>query len=163
MKPKIKIELLKKYPELIIDAATLWYNNLGYLNPEHSLLSAIEITKKGITGKNEKWSVTVIALDNKKVVGQAVLLEHFTELHVSLKPVLVGLCVDLNYRNQGIGKQLIESIEEQAHFLHFKKLYLFVTNKTLPQWYKKLGWHDSLVHCNFNGKLAIIMEKNISI
>jgi predicted N-acetyltransferase YhbS len=57
-----------------------------------------------------------------------------------LAPWLGSLVVDPAYQNQGIGTMLIDRTKQKARTLGFELLYLFAFDRTIPEYYERLGW-----------------------
>lgn len=56
-----------------------------------------------------------------------------------------------------IGKQLMHITMQQAYQMGFKRLFLFVFEKDLLEYYQRLGWNVIGVD-NFKGHPVIIMD-----
>ncbi len=60
-------------------------------------------------------------------------------------------------RGQGIGEELIRVTKEKAQSMGYRKLYLLAFDKTLPNWYQKLGW-QMIGLDELNGHSVSVME-----
>ena len=76
-------------------------------------------------------------LENGACVGTVSLVQNDLKCR-DYGPWLSSLVVHQAYRNQGIGKQLIERVKDQAWSLTYEKLYL--RTETAGGYYRKLGW-----------------------
>ena len=87
-----------------------------------------------------------VACDNKKVLGYL-----FCQTRIQKYPNLIkrnktlyidDLCVDKNYRRQGIGKRLIEFIIDEANKNNYDDIALncWPDNKAACKYYEKMGF-----------------------
>lgn len=89
--------------------------------------------------KTHALPITFIALDGDLPVGMCSLREN-DGIRPDLTPWLGSLVVDPKYQRQGIGRMLIDVTVLKAKELGFEKLYLFVFDPTIPEYYERLGW-----------------------
>ena len=82
--------------------------------------------------------LAVVALKNNILIGTASLKYYDMDNKKDLSPWLAGVFVAERFRNQGIGKLLINRISEEAKRLQFKKLYLWTPQS--KEYYEHLGW-----------------------
>ncbi|WP_299755844.1 GNAT family N-acetyltransferase [uncultured Pontibacter sp.] len=104
--------------------------------------------------------ITLIALDSEKPVGAVLLIESDgVDALPDLKPWLAALYVLPEYRGQGVGKLLVQGLEQHAYQAGFQDLYLVATDRV--SFYYELGWR---VHTKLVGETGItIMHKNLAI
>lgn len=133
-----KIALLMDYPEAIPDLTNIWYEVLGKI-------WLPDVSKRAVSARlNEHLNESIlpiglVALENGKAVGMCCLRKN-DGIRDDLTPWLGSLVVHPDYQNQGIGKMLINAIKEKAKSMGFKELYLFAFDKTVPDYYERLGW-----------------------
>ena len=155
---------IEEYQEKYIDAISeLIIRNLKEINSkDYGIEKTNEMAKdfsvdklKEIFKKREK---VYIALNNDEVVGTAGLDkswysdDEYWILTVFVKP---------EYHKQGIGKKLIEKIEDFAFSLPIKKL-IVPASITAHQFYYKLGYNYKDGKKVLNDEHMYIMEKLIN-
>lgn len=72
-------------------------------------------------------------------------------------PRLGSLVVSSEYQNRGIGGLLIQTTIEKAQQMGFENLYLFAYDKTIPDYYQRLGWNIIGLD-NFKGHPITVMD-----
>jgi N-acetylglutamate synthase-like GNAT family acetyltransferase len=87
--------------------------------------------------KNAGIPQMLIALEKEKLVGCVGLWLSDLQSRQDLSPWLSVLYVDKEYRNQGIGKQLINQTLAEAKKENVEEIYLFTE---LKGYYEKIGW-----------------------
>ena len=134
----IKIELLKNHPNTIPALAHIWHEVLGKIWVPDVPVERV-ITRFKESRNDQALPITFIALDGDLPVGMCSLREN-DGIRPDLTPWLGSLVVDPKYQKQGIGKMLVDVAVRQAKECGFKKLYLFAFDRTIPEYYKRLGW-----------------------
>lgn len=155
MTTNIKINLLKHHPGCIPMLAKLWHELLGkQWEPDTSIP---EITSWLHGCLNDQLPLTYIALNGGTPVGMC-SLEVNDGIRSDLIPWLCDLCVDEQHQHKGIGRLLVIATQNKAKALGFNKLYLFVLDLAMINYYKKLGWEimDTDV---YKGHHVIILQK----
>lgn len=106
---------------------------------------------------DEKFVVTKLPAYIAKVKSQTVGFVAFAEKEDST--IIVALGVLPQYQNAGIGKGLIEAVEDEAKRLHKKKLLVSTSNDDLPAlaFYQRLGFQI------YDVKPNVIAEKHGAI
>lgn len=138
----IEIKLLADCKEHLLALAVLyheqlakrWATDASIERAEQKLLQHINISK---------LPLTLVALYDSKPVGMASLREMDglqSSYAASCTPWLGGLVVDPSYQKNKIGERLINAIKQKAIAFGYKKLYLLAFDKSIPDWYTKLGW-----------------------
>ena len=97
---------------------------------------------------------TFVAMDDKKPVGMASLIEYDMDDRHDLTPWLASVYVEPEYRRQGLGGKLVQTIMAEAQRLDIKRLYLFTPDQ-MP-FYRRLGWKD-FEECDYRGEHVTIM------
>lgn len=73
-----------------------------------------------------------------------------------------GLWVEPNYRNQGVGKMLVEKVEELAYARKCKCIVLFTMDFQAYEFYYHLGYKKEFIREHYhNNSKAIYMMKPI--
>lgn len=151
----IAIDLLKNHQEAIPRLVQIWLATLG--SGWMSNVSASEIENWLQEWLNDDiLPFALIAFDENKPVGMC-SLQMNDGIHPDLFPWLGDLCVDVNYQNQGIGKQLVRAAQEKIHSMGFEKLYLFIFEESLLTYYQKQGW-KKIGQDMYEGHPVIVME-----
>lgn len=132
------IDLLKNNPSAIETLAKIHYDVLGKVwFPERPISKTIENLANHLN--DHKLPTTFVAFDKNIPVGMCSLRVD-DGLNSKLTPWLGSLVVSTKYQKQGIAKKLIDATKNKAKALGFEKLYLFALDKTIPKYYKSLGW-----------------------
>ncbi|OGT31001.1 MAG: hypothetical protein A3E87_06200 [Gammaproteobacteria bacterium RIFCSPHIGHO2_12_FULL_35_23] len=153
----LKIDILKNHPNTIPELAQLWYESLG----KHwaTEISLTEITHWYHEWLNNDIPLVYVVLDDNKVVGSC-SLQLNDGIRTDLFPWLGDLVIVPKYQGQGFGKQLVNFVAAQAKHKNFEKLYLFVFEKKLIQYYSRLGW-AVLTEDIYENKPITIMTINL--
>ncbi|MGE5221828.1 MAG: GNAT family N-acetyltransferase [Omnitrophica WOR_2 bacterium] len=107
----------------------------------------------------DRIPLTIIALLDGQPAGTASIYDQdMEEIHPELSPWLAAVYVPPQYRDQGIGSELVKAIEEIAKKLQIRELYLFTPDKEL--FYTRLGW-SVLEKTGYRGRLQVVMHKSL--
>ncbi len=130
------IDYLCDHPEFIEELATLNFKEWGEFRPGQTVEDRIEHMRESC-GKGAVPSV-VVALEESRLLGGALLIEHDLKLRRNLTPWLAGVYVKAEERGRGIASQLVNRVVEEAAALGVPELYLYTdTSQSL---YARLGW-----------------------
>jgi GNAT superfamily N-acetyltransferase len=116
------------------DGTMFWLD--GYLRPGDSVEARIR-RLQGCCGRQEIPTV-VIAFDEDRLLGSAMLVEHDMDTRMELSPWLAGVFVAPGSRKQGVGAALVRRVVENATALGVKRLYLY--SPSTEAFYSRLGW-----------------------
>ncbi|MDX5435862.1 MAG: GNAT family N-acetyltransferase [Pontibacter sp.] len=156
MKTKFRIRYLHEVPQHF-DAVASWIYHQWWEKPGNT----IEVVKAPLREhlQPKSFPVTLVALDGEKPVGSVLLIEDDgVEALPELKPWLAALYVLPEYRGQGVGKLLVQALEQHAQRTGFIDLYLVATDRV--SFYYELGWR---VRTKLVGKTGVtIMQKMIA-
>lgn len=151
----IKIELLKNHVHTLSDLAQMWYEGLGKIwLPDVPIAEAERRFREHANA--DKMPLTFVALHNGNAVGMCSLREN-DGIRPDLTPWLGALAVKEDYRQQGIGRQLIDIVKQEAIKFGYSELYLFAFDHTIPQYYQSLGW-KIIGTDNFKGHPVTVMK-----
>ena len=109
------------------------------------------ITSDIISGiNNNTYPKTIILLKNNELIGFYQITDHDNDSTL-YTPWLANVFVKKEYRNQGYGRILIESIPNYMNKLNINTLYLHTRHQNL---YEKFGWqlmqildlNDNIIH-----------------
>lgn len=131
------ISYLDDHPECLPQLAGWAFEAWGRYNPSSSLERAQDKLKTHLN--KTTLPLTYIALKDDLPVGMCSLRVN-DGIRPDLAPWLGSLYVESHMRGQGIGEELIRVTAEKARSMGYRRLYLLAFDKTLPDWYQKLGW-----------------------
>ena len=116
-------------------------------NDKWTIKSAKESILKGMGG-----GVAYVYVNNNKIIG---LVEVSKEPYYKPIGIIDNLIVDSKYQGKGIGKLLINKVEDIYRKKRFSMLYT-ITHKKAPavKFYKKLGYKK--------GKNYVTLTKNLT-
>jgi GNAT superfamily N-acetyltransferase len=133
-KDNLSIRNLLDYPEHLETVSSWIYEEFA----DKSLIKYDEIKEFFRKRFYDKLPITLIALKDEQCVGTVSLFEGDLDTRRDLKPWLAALYVDQNYRGQGIGAELINSIINKAEELGYNTLFLRTEHTS--DYYKKRKW-----------------------
>ena len=89
------------------------------------------------SSKKDELPIRLIAIEDGRCIGTISLIEN--DLKGSeYTPWLAAIYVDIPYRNNKIGEQLIERVKKITGDLGYRELYL--RTEHAREYYRKLGW-----------------------
>ncbi|MGL5390899.1 MAG: GNAT family N-acetyltransferase [Shewanella sp.] len=94
-----------------------------------------------------------------QVTGSSSLIAADMDTRTDLTPWLANVYVNAAYRNQGLGKLLVNAVIDHAKNLGLKKIYLFTADRA--DFYRAQGWR-SIAHEDYKGEMVTIMEYQLS-
>ena len=151
----IKIDLLKNHPDAIPALAHIWHDVLGRIwFPELTIQEIESLTYDELNHPDETTSF--VALCDEIPVGFCTF-KLKEEFRPDLGPWLSDVVVNPKYQKQRIGKMLVDVAVRQAKERGFKKLYLFAFDRTIPEYYKRLGWRQ-ICMAEFQSHPVTLME-----
>lgn len=149
---------LHEQAHFIDKVANWWHEEWGYLSPDKSLADRIQEVQL-LAIKREDIPKAHIAISDDKLLGTATLVKNdLPSIPHNHTPWLASVFVDPKMRRQGIGRKLVQTIEESAKNLGYKNIYLFTPDQ--EAWYASFGW--TLLEynrCNDHG--IAIMQKSL--
>jgi predicted N-acetyltransferase YhbS len=106
-----------------------------------------------------KIPFALVALDdNGNWIGTISIKEKDLESRTDLTPWLAAFYIKPNYRNNGIGKELLEMALREAIAMDIKALYLYTEKAS--EYYRKKGW-QILEERKENGIAISIMKYSL--
>lgn len=103
-----------------------------------------------------KIPLALLALQDEKPVGTVCLKHHDMDTRMDLGPWLAGIYVDPANRRKGIGKQLVDSIINEAGLLGVTHLYLYTPSAR--DFFARLNWSE-LETTTYKGLDVTVMER----
>jgi GNAT superfamily N-acetyltransferase len=146
-----------KYFQVWIPIIAKWiYEEWAYAFP----LRDLHEIQRGLFGRmNEnEMPITLIAHDERGVLGTASLKASDMDLEPEFTPWLSSVYVHPDHRGTGVAKVLVDEIEKIARQAGFHKLYVF--NPISHGVFEKLGW-TLLKTIQYGGKEIGILVKDI--
>ncbi|HKP98465.1 MAG TPA: GNAT family N-acetyltransferase [Fibrobacteria bacterium] len=146
-----------KYFQNWIPIIAKWiYEEWAYAFPLRTLMD-IQKTLFGRMNENE-MPITLIAHDERGVLGTASLKASDMEILPELTPWLSSVFVHPDHRGEGVATALVAEIEKIARQQGFSRLYVF--NPISQGVFEKLGW-SVLQTVQYGGKELAILFKDI--
>jgi GNAT superfamily N-acetyltransferase len=91
-------------------------------------------------------------------IAAAKLVKYDMQGREDLRPWLSGVWVHPNFRGKGIGPHLVAAVEDEAHRLAYRRLFLWTPDRN--HFYGRLGWQEQQ-RTRYLGVEAIIMRKDL--
>jgi ribosomal protein S18 acetylase RimI-like enzyme len=106
---------------------------------------------------------TLIAFTNEEPVGLVICIESFSSFAAKSVMNIHDIVVVPKYRNKGIGRQLLQAVEDLAHRLDCCKITLEVLegNKVAQSLYRKVGF--DFYQLDASTGRALFMEKKLKM
>jgi GNAT superfamily N-acetyltransferase len=149
---------LADQPALIPVLANWFYDEWGRSDPSSSPERMGQILG-GYLNK-DKIPLTIILLRGSQPIASASLKIREMETHPQYLNWLGGVFVHPDYRDQGIGSQLVEYSANEAKSLRVNELYLYT--RSHEEFYTRLGW-QVIEKPLYEGCLAIVMRRILSV
>jgi GNAT superfamily N-acetyltransferase len=150
----VQIELLADHPDWIPTIVRWHWDEWGHLDPSGTLERwTMRLAEKA---NRDQIPLTLVAVEQGKPAGTALLVTHDMETRKDLSPWLAGVFVLPEQRSHGVGLRLVQEAEKKAHEMGIEKLYLY-TRSAVP-FYEKLDWRE-LERCVYQGREVVIMSK----
>lgn len=103
----------------------------------------LKVIQDGI--KNNTYPITIALLENAKLIGFYQIVEHDND-YTNYTPWIANVFIKEEYRGQGYGRKLIETIPSYMDKLGINTIYLHTRLNNL---YEKFGW-ERLKPLNLN-------------
>jgi N-acetylglutamate synthase-like GNAT family acetyltransferase len=149
---------LADQPELIPLLADWFYREWGSSNPGSSREKMVRVLRGSLNV--DSIPQTIVLLRGSKPVATASLKIQEMNTHPYYTHWLGGVYVHPDFREQGIGSQLVEYSARVAKQLLVENLYLYTRGHAA--FYARLGWQE-IERTLYEGRKAIIMKRNLTI
>lgn len=126
---------LRDEPQQIPKLAEWHHQQWASLNPGGSLEKRIVKMQDYLS---DKLLPSTFIAKTTELLGSAAIVENDMDTKPELTPWLASVFVAPEYRNQGIGSQLVKHVMQKAKQAGIKAIYLFTPDQTI--FYQKLGW-----------------------
>lgn len=147
------IDYLCDHPKHIEELAELNFQEWGEYRPEDTLEARTE-RMRAACGKRAIPSV-VVALEDGKLLGGALLIDSDMETRRELTPWLAGVYVKAEQRGRGTASQLVKRIVAEAAALGVPQLYLYTD--AAQSLYARLGW-EVVEEMDYEGLPVTVMK-----
>jgi GNAT superfamily N-acetyltransferase len=149
---------LADQPELLPILAAWFYDEWGRHNPPGSRESMQRVLGEFLN--RDQIPLTIVRLRESEPIASASLKIREMETHPQYLNWLGGVYVHPDFREQGIGSQLVQYTAHKAIELKVKGLYLY-TRKHV-NFYARLGW-QVIEEPLYHGRKVSIMKRNLSV
>lgn len=129
----IRIDNLKNYPNHFKTIVEWVYTEFW---SSRCSIEEVENLYRSILNERN-LPIVLIAFVDEMPAGTAIICEYDPDIKLDLTPWLEGLYVKDVYRNSGVGKALINKIEEIAEMFGYNNLYL---SSHVENYYEKLDF-----------------------
>jgi len=126
---------LKQKPEYLNKLAAWHQREWSYLNPGQTLSDRLIKMQAYL---NEAFIPTTFVAENNNLLGSAAIIECDMDDRKEISPWLASVYVSPEFRRQGIGKELVKHVMQQAKKHGFNSLYLYTPDQ--ESFYQSLGW-----------------------
>ena len=153
----IKIINLKDEPENLLTLASWHQDEWSYLNPGEDLVARISRMQSFL---NEDFIPSTFIARDEVLLGSAAIVLWDMKTEPQLTPWLASVFIRPEARRQGVGRQLVLHVMEQARKEGIDCLYLYTPDQ--ESFYIKLGWStiDKLKH---QGHDVTIMQVKLNV
>jgi ribosomal protein S18 acetylase RimI-like enzyme len=115
---------------------------------------------------DSEMAITIVAVEDKKPVGFAMIGPFSNEAHRQQGAELLGIAVVPEKQHRGIGQRLIEEVETKAAELKVKRILLHTATENLParKLFLRNGYNSWGIEKTFYpaGQDALVMSKDIN-
>jgi N-acetylglutamate synthase-like GNAT family acetyltransferase len=153
---QIEVRYLADHPELVHLLSTWFHDEWGQNNPSLNLENIEHRVRERLN--RDKIPTCLVAFANSKPIATATLKIREMEIFPPLEHWLGNVYVVSEYRNQGVGSQIVESTAETARSLGVKDLYLYTKDR--EHFYRRLGW-ITLEQVEYHGHRVFVMRRTL--
>jgi GNAT superfamily N-acetyltransferase len=156
---EITVQLLADYPSLIPSIGEIRWREWGHPPEPEALGWWVEVTAKeaGRSGLPITW----VAVDAKgQGVGAVGLNKFDIDERLDRSPWVIGMIVVDSFRGQGIGGQLLATLEVWVKSNGFRRLWV-ATGGQAVAFYQKYGWELSESFQKITGDEVTILLKDL--
>ncbi|MGL5409740.1 MAG: GNAT family N-acetyltransferase [Shewanella sp.] len=148
---------LKSAPQHIVQLAHWHHQEWAHLGPADATVSHL-ITQMHEYLTDAPIPKMFISEYQGQVTGSSSLVAADMDTRTDLTPWLANVYVNSDYRNQGLGKLLVNAVLDHANSLGLEKIYLFTADRA--EFYRAQGW-CSIARETYKGEMVTIMEYRI--
>jgi len=149
---EIRVEHLAEHIAFIPVLALWVKKEWGHLMPDVTFEAFHSTFEERTT--YHKVPETFVAVQGDKLLGMASIDKHDMLIGMELTPWLAAVYVAPEFRNQGIGSRLVQTVMQEAEILGLEKLYLLTPDK--ERFYSRLDW-KVFEYTHYRGEDVVIM------
>jgi N-acetylglutamate synthase-like GNAT family acetyltransferase len=153
----VTISFLADTPQHLPTVASWIFDEWDHLIPGFTL-AKLEAKLQAYLSR-DTIPLALVALSDGLPVGTASMQPEDMSSRPDLSPWLAAVYVLPDYRNKGIGAQLVKGVENVAHSLQISKLYLFTPDQ--EKFYARLGW-SVMETTEYHNQQVVIMDKTFT-
>jgi len=153
-----KFILLADQPKLIPILAAWFFDEWGHNYPDLTL----EIFEGKLWGRlnRDKLPLVIVLIQDGSPIASASLKIQEMETHPQYLHWLGSVYVLPEFREQGLGSQLVQYTIGEAKRLGVRDLYLYTHSREI--FYTRLGW-EPVERPTYHGRMVLIMKQNLSV
>jgi len=153
---QIDVKYLADHPELVHLLSTWFHDEWGRNNPSRTFESIERHVQERLN--RAKLPLCMIAFAKSEPIATTSLKIREMEIYPQFEYWLGNVYVKPEYRNQGVGSQIVEATVDTAKSLGVKNLYLYTQNR--EHFYQRLGW-KTMEQAEYHGHMAIVMKRTL--
>lgn len=148
---------LADQPDLVPVLTNWFYDEWGSNNPNNSRDRIRGILLEHLN--RDRIPLTIVILRDSNPIASASLKIREMETHPQYLHWLGGVFVHPDYRQQGIGSNLVDYTADEAKRLAVNELYLYT--RSHERFYTQLGW-QVIERPIYEDRIAIVMKRILS-
>lgn len=153
----MKIEFLKENPVFFDAIAERMFQEWGHLHEGATIARYYNYLEE--KRNTDRIPLTIITKSRANgLLGFASLVSSDMEINKDMTPWISGLFVLPEHRGKGIGRLMVNHLEQLARGFGFDKLYLYTFDK--EGFYRSMSWEKLKDERYLNGTVSI-MAKNL--
>lgn len=153
---QIEIKYLADHPELTHLLATWFHDEWGKSNSSLT----VEIIERRVRERlnRDKIPLCLIAMIESKPIATATIKIREMDIYPQYEHWLGSVYVVPEYRNQGVGSQIVEATVGKARLLGVKDLYLYTPDRA--HFYQRMGW-EVMDQVEYHGHIVVVMRRTL--
>ncbi len=149
----VRIEYLADRPEAIPVIARWLHDEFRDFIPGKPVEYVIEMLHGRLN--HDAIPLGILAIADGEIIGTVSLKDHDMDIRNDLTPWLASLYVNGKYRNRGVGRYLVQTIQDIARKFGVRELYLYTPEAEC--FYGRIGW-IRLEQVTYHSKDVVIMK-----
>jgi len=151
---QVEVKYLADQPELVALLSKWFHDEWGSSNPSLTLESIERQVKERLN--RDKFPLCLVAFAKSKPIATATLKIREVDIYPQFEHWLGNVYVLPEYRNQGVGSQVVEFTVDRAKLLRVKNLYLYTQDR--EHFYQRLGW-ITLEQVEYHAHRVVVMRR----
>jgi N-acetylglutamate synthase-like GNAT family acetyltransferase len=153
---QIEVKYLADHPELVRLLSTWFHDEWGKNNPSLTLENIERHVQERL--HKDKIPLCLVAFAESKPVATTTLKIREMDIYPQFEHWLGNVYVLPEYRDQGVGSQIVESTVDNARLLGIKDLYLYTHDR--EHFYQRLGWKTT-EQVEYHGHTVFVMRRTL--